>query len=77
MVTGYTREEDQQYLIRPYVFLDCQTRANDFSSPIERYQLSNIRWEVEGYPDPKEFLDIYGLVSVVRRAHITDDILQP
>jgi hypothetical protein len=75
--TSYTREEEQEYLIRPFAFLDCQMRANDPSSPIERFQISNIRWEVEGYNNPNEFLDVYGLVSVVRRSHIGDEILQP
>jgi hypothetical protein len=76
-VTSYAREAYQQYLIKPYVFLDCHVRANDPSSPVERYSISNIKWEVEGYNNPNEFLDIYGLVSVVRRSYIGDNILQP
>jgi hypothetical protein len=77
VATSYTREEEQQYLIRPFAFMDCQMRANDLNPPIERFQISNIRWEVEGYNNPNEFIDVYGLVSVVRRSHIGDEILQP
>ncbi len=32
---------------------------------------------MESFPDPRYFLDIYGLVAVVRRSFITDNILQP
>jgi hypothetical protein len=62
--TDYSRKE-QYYIIKPMAFLDCQRENNTPNTIIERFQIKNIQWQVEGYVYPKEFLDIYGLVAMV------------
>jgi hypothetical protein len=61
-------------LIRPYVFLNCR-ETNFDGSPIIQYSIKNIQWIVDGYNDAKDFLDINGIVAVINRNKIGEDLL--
>jgi hypothetical protein len=55
-------------LIKPYIYLDCQWENNTPNTIIERFTVKNIQWQVEDFVNPKDFLDIYGLVAMVKKS---------
>jgi hypothetical protein len=42
---------------------------------VERFQWKSIQWQVEDYVNPRDFLDIFGLVAMVKRSKLEDKLV--